>query len=89
MVCRFHAGSNRPLAKRSARMFCTASLPRKWSIRKICASSKALRSTTSSARAVARSVPNGFSATSRERSTRSSLASISTMPDTADGGIER
>ena len=46
-------------------------------------------STTSSCPAVARSVPNGFSATSRERSTRSSLASISTVPDTADGGIDR
>ena len=37
MKSRFQIGSNRPLANRKARMFCAASLPRKWSIRKICA----------------------------------------------------
>ena len=36
MKFRFQIGSNSPLAKRKARMFCAASLPRKWSIRKIC-----------------------------------------------------
>ena len=36
MKLRFQIGSNRPLAKRNARMFWAASLPRKWSIRKIC-----------------------------------------------------
>ena len=41
MKLRFQIGSNRPLAKRNARMFCAASLPRKWSIRKICDSSNA------------------------------------------------
>ena len=35
MKFRFQIGSNRPLAKRKARMFCAGSLPRKWSIRKI------------------------------------------------------
>lgn len=35
MWSRFQIGSNSPLAKRKARMFCAASLPRKWSIRKI------------------------------------------------------
>src|SRR6201992_3486720 len=40
MNWRFQIGSNKPLAKRNARMFCAASLPRKWSIRKICSSAK-------------------------------------------------
>ena len=40
MKLRFQIGSNRPLAKRNARMFCAASLPRKWSMRKTCDSSK-------------------------------------------------
>ena len=35
MKLRFQIGSNRPLANRKARMFSAASLPRKWSIRKI------------------------------------------------------
>ena len=39
MWFRFQIGSKSPLAKRNARMFCAASLPRKWSIRKICSSS--------------------------------------------------
>ena len=34
MKLRFQIGSNSPLANRKARMFCAASLPRKWSIRK-------------------------------------------------------
>ena len=40
MWLRFQIGSKRPLAKRRARMFCAASLPRKWSMRKTCSSSK-------------------------------------------------
>ena len=69
MWLRFQIGSNRPLAKRKARMFCAASLPRKWSIRKICSSAKVSCSAALSARALARSVPNGFSMMIRERST--------------------
>ena len=42
MKLRFQIGSNRPLANRKARMFWAASLPRKWSIRKICRSSERL-----------------------------------------------
>jgi hypothetical protein len=38
MKLRFQIGSNRPLANRKARMFCAGSLPRKWSMRKICSS---------------------------------------------------
>ena len=38
MWWRCQIGSNSPLANRNARMFCAASLPRKWSIRKICSS---------------------------------------------------
>ncbi len=73
MWSRFQIGSKRPLAKRKARMFWTASLPRKWSMRKICSSSKYWCSMSLSATAEARSVPNGFSMTTRDRST--SLAS--------------
>ena len=40
MWLRCQIGSKSPLANRKARMFCAASLPRKWSIRKICSSSK-------------------------------------------------
>ena len=42
MKLRFQIGSNSPLANRNARMFCAASLPRKWSIRKIWLSSERL-----------------------------------------------
>src|SRR6476660_6250705 len=40
MCRRFQTGSNRPLAKRKARMLSTDSLPRKWSMRNTCDSSK-------------------------------------------------
>src|ERR1044072_8375132 len=40
MKLRFQIGSNSPLANRKARMFCGASLPRKWSMREIWGSSK-------------------------------------------------
>ena len=40
MCSRFQIGSNSPLAKRKARMFWAASLPRKWSMRKTWSSSK-------------------------------------------------
>ena len=40
MKLRCQIGSNSPLAKRKARMLSAASLPRKWSMRKICRSSK-------------------------------------------------
>ncbi len=75
MWSRFQIGSKSPLANRKARMFCAASLPRKWSMRKICSSSKTWCSMSLSATALARSVPNGFSITTRDRST--SLASDS------------
>ena len=71
MKLRFQIGSNRPLANRKARMFCAASLPRKWSIRKICRSRNVSCTWSFSSMALCRSVPNGFSITTRERSTRS------------------
>jgi len=52
-------------------MFWTGSLPRKWSIRKIWSSLKIECSRALSAFALARSVPNGFSMITRDRSTRS------------------
>jgi len=88
---RFHAGANRPLANRSARMSCAGSLPRKWSIRKIASSSTCSWSAPFSTRAVSRSRPNGFSMTIRVRSSVEIpvAASISTIPSIADGGTLR
>ena len=65
MYWRFQTGSNSPLANRKARMLSTDSLPRKWSIRKICDSSKTAWAARFSARAESRSVPNGFSMITR------------------------
>ena len=67
MWSRFQTGSNMPFAKRSARMFSTDSLPRKWSIRKTCRSAKAECRTLFSSRADATSHPNGFSTITRAR----------------------
>ena len=89
MWSRFQTGSNSPFANRSARMFCTASLPRKWSIRKICDSSNAVRSVAFSARADARSVPNGFSMITRASAFRPVVRSSVTTPADADGGTDR
>ena len=68
MCSRFQIGSNRPFAKRSARMFSTDSLPRKWSIRKTSASRRPRGRPRSARAADARSVPNGFSMITRARS---------------------
>jgi len=89
MKVRFQIGSKRPLAKRKARMFCAASLPRKWSMRKICSSAntacrRALRLT-----ALARSTPNGFSMMIREPSTRPASPSSRTAGSAAAGGTLR
>ncbi len=89
MWLRFQIGSNRPLAKRKARMFCAASLPRKWSIRKICCSSNTRWSAALSTRALARSVPNGFSMMIRARSTSFASASVRTTGNAALGGTLR
>ena len=76
MWLRCQIGSKSPLANRKARMFWAASLPRKWSIRKICSSSKTSCSSALSLRAEARSMPNGFSMMIRLRSTRSASSSM-------------
>ena len=55
-------------------MLSAASLPRKWSIRKIWLSSKVACSVSLSAIAVARSVPNGFSMMMRDPSASSALS---------------
>ena len=89
MKLRFQIGSNSPLANRKARMFCAASLPRKWSIRKIWLSSNVSCTWSLSAMALARSVPNGFSMTTRERSTRSASRSIVITARAALGGTDR
>ena len=89
MWSRFQIGSNSPLANRNAKMFCAASFPRKWSIRKTCSSSKIRCTVSLSARALARSVPNGFSMMIRDRSTRSALPNISMTSAAALGGMLR
>ena len=73
MKFRFQIGSNRPLPKRNARMFCAASLPRKWSIRKIWSSAKYSCSCSLSDTALSRSVPKGFSMMMRQLAVRSGL----------------
>ena len=72
--CRFHSGSSRVLANRSTSRSSTGSLPRKWSTRNTRSSGKCRRSRASSSQAEARSRPNGFSTTSRERSARPAAA---------------
>ena len=89
MKLRFQIGSNRPLANRKARMFWAASLPRKWSIRKICRSSKVWCSLALSSTALCRSVPNGFSITTRESSTRLASWIILITAGAAAGGTLR
>ena len=85
---RLQIGSNSPLANRNARMFCAASLPRKWSIRKIWSSSKTSWTALSS-RALARSVPNGFSMMIRECSTSPASRRVSITASAALGGTLR
>ena len=89
MWLRCQIGSNRPLANRKARMFCAASLPRKWSIRKICSSSNTSWSAPFSFFAETRSVPNGFSMMIRLRSTRPASLSRCTTGSAAGGGTLR
>ena len=89
MKLRFQIGSNSPLAKRKARMFCAASLPRKWSIRKTCDSSKVSCTWALRSIALARSVPNGFSITTRERVDQVGVAQHLDDGKAAFGGTER
>ena len=89
MKLRFQIGSNSPFAKRNARMFCAASLPRKWSIRKICDSSKTECTKSLSRTALARSCPNGFSMTTRAFSVRSASRSMAITASAAFGGTDR
>ena len=90
MWLRCQMGSKRPLANRKARMFWAASLPRKWSIRKIWSSLNTLVQLACSGRlADARSVPNGFSMMIRLRATRSASLRICTTSSAAFGGTLR
>src|SRR5260370_449879 len=69
-------------------MLSTDSLPRKWSMRNTCDSSKTAWITWSSARAEARSVPNGFSMMTPVRSVASPEApSMRTIEVNATGGM--
>ena len=89
MWLRFHTGSNRPLANRKARMLSTDSLPRKWSIRNTWDSSKTACTVWFSARAEARSVPNGFSMMTGDPRASPAVPSMVTVGTKAAGGIAR
>src|SRR6516162_10185196 len=90
MCSRFQIGSKSPLANRNARMLSTDSLPRKWSIRNTCDSSKTACTAAFSERADLRSVPNGFSMITRELAEASpEEPSIPTIDSNAVGGMAR
>jgi hypothetical protein len=78
-----------PLAKRNAIRFCTASRPRKWSIRNTRPSGKTPWTSVLSSRALSRSTPNGFSSTTRARSASPEDPSATTISPNAPGGTER
>ena len=70
-------------------MSITGSLPRKWSIRRICSSSSTSRSSAFSAAADSRSWPNGFSTTTRALVGQAGLAEAPDHLANSDGGISR
>jgi NADH:ubiquinone oxidoreductase subunit len=70
-------------------MFCTASLPRKWSMRKIDSSGKTRRIVSLRARAEARSRPNGFSTMIRAPSVQRAAVRLSTTAGNMLGGMAR
>ena len=70
-------------------MFCTVSLPRKWSIRNTCDSSNTSCTDRLSATAESRSCPNGFSRTIRAPWFRPDSPRLVTMPADAAGGTAR
>ena len=77
------------MANRRASMFSAASLPRKWSILKIWDSANTSWTVALSSWADSRSVPNGFSITTRERSVSPASPSVRTIGPAADGGTDR
>ena len=85
----FHDGSSSPFANRSASTFCTASLPRKWSMRNTASSPATSSSVACSERDDSRSVPNGFSTTMRASSAMPSAPSMRLIGSIAAGGTER
>ena len=89
MCWRFQIGSKRPFAKRRARMFWAASLPRKWSMRNTWLSGKTAWTSALSVIALARSVPNGFSMMIRARSVRPASRAPATTEGAAAGGTLR
>ena len=89
MCSRFQIGSNNPFANRNARMLSAASLPRKWSIRKIWLSSNVACKVSLSAIALSRSVPNGFSMMMRDPSPNPVRPSSCKTSGAAAGGMLR
>ncbi len=89
MCWRFQMGSKSPFAKRRARMFWAASLPRKWSIRNTWLSGKTASTSALSVIALARSVPKGFSMMIRALSVSPASASTCTTAGAAAGGTLR
>jgi hypothetical protein len=84
---RLHTGSKSAFAKRRYMMSCTGSLPRKWSMRNRRSSGKIAVSPALSSLAVSRSVPNGFSTTSRAPSASPASASSSATERNIEGGV--
>ena len=70
-------------------MSITGSLPRKWSMRRICSSSSTSHSSSFSFRAESRSWPKGFSSTTRAFSVSPAPARFLTTVPNSDGGISR
>ena len=70
-------------------MLSAASLPRKWSMRKIWSSANTSCTVSLSARADSRSVPNGFSMITRARSARPASPSVRMIGPAAGGGTDR
>ena len=86
---RFQSGSVMALANRVTSRFRVASLPMKWSIRKIADSAKWAWSVAFSSTADWWSRPNGFSMMSRAPSSRPTPAMpVATAPN-SDGGMAR
>jgi hypothetical protein len=70
-------------------MFCAASLPRKWSMRKICDSSNTECRKSLSRTALVRSFPNGFSITTESSRRGPASRSIPMTASAALGGTDR
>lgn len=86
---RFQAGSRSPLAKRIASRFCTARLPRKWSMRNTRSEENARATAACSDRAERTSSPKGFSRITFASSASPVAAKSSMTASAPSGGTDR